>query len=149
MGLDVTDRYPADGVDASVAEVLLRPHRSYAGAVLPLLTDGAVHALAHITGGGILENLDRALPPGLSARVERGSWPVPAEFVAVAEHGGIHEDEMMRTFNMGVGMILVVEGAAAEAVAARLRASGERAWLIGSVDEGERPVVLTGEGNGS
>ena len=143
MGLDVDDPFPADGVEASVGQVLLRPHRSYAGAVLPLLAEGTVHALAHITGGGILENLDRSIPAGLSARVERGAWPVPAEFRAVAEHGGIGEDEMMRTFNMGVGMILVVERSVGDSLLARLRESGERAWTIGSVDEGASPVVVT------
>jgi phosphoribosylformylglycinamidine cyclo-ligase len=75
--------------------------------------------------------------------VERGAWPVPAEFRAVAEHGGVGEDEMMRTFNMGVGMILVVERSVGDSLVARLRESGERAWTIGSVDEGASPVVLT------
>lgn len=140
LGLGVDDPYP--GVDASIGDVLLRVHRSYLAAVHPLLAEERVHALAHITGGGIPGNLDRVIPAGLQARVDRSSWEVPVEFRTVQEHGGIEDEEMFRTFNMGVGMILVVEAAEADAVAARLRGAGETAWIAGEVTTGDEPVVL-------
>src|SRR5690625_3673137 len=97
LGLGVDDAFPE--VDASVADVLLRVHRSYLKSVFPLIEEGRVHALAHITGGGIPGNLDRVIPDGLSARVERASWTVPAEFESIMRHGGIAEEEMFQTFN--------------------------------------------------
>jgi phosphoribosylformylglycinamidine cyclo-ligase len=142
LGLDVNDVFP--GLNASIADVLLRPHRSYASAVLPLIEDGTVHALAHITGGGIPGNLDRVLPAGRSARVDLGSWAPPAEFLAVARLGRVPQEEMFRTFNMGAGMILVVPPLAASGALERLRAAGERAWLAGQVTPGEAKVVLLG-----
>ena len=140
MSLGVDDRYP--GSDDTVGDVLLRPHRSYARALRKLLDDGVVHALAHITGGGIPGNLDRVMPPGLQARVERSSWQVPPEFVAVREHGRVDEDEMFHTLNMGVGMIALVSGEDADRVVAHLMDAGERAWRLGAVTRGDAPVVL-------
>ena len=140
LELDVRDRFPES--EESVADVLLRPHRSYARAVHPLLADGAIHALAHITGGGIPGNLDRVIPEGLQARVERTSWTPPAEFRAVQRLGRIADDEMFHTLNMGVGMIVVAAADRANAVVERLNAAGERAWLLGSVTHGNEPVVL-------
>jgi phosphoribosylformylglycinamidine cyclo-ligase len=140
LRLDVNDAYP--GLDATVGEVLLRTHRSYLNALLPLLDDGAVHALAHITGGGIPENLDRALPEGLVAIIERESWTLPVEFRVVMEQGRITRDEMDRTFNMGVGMVIVVAAQQAFGVLGRLLDAGEKAWALGSVERGERGVVM-------
>jgi phosphoribosylformylglycinamidine cyclo-ligase len=140
MGLGVHDAYP--GLDESVAEVLLRPHRSYAHALLPLIADGTVRALSHITGGGIPENLVRVLPAGVDAIIERDSWAVPHEFRTVQEHGSVADDEMFLTFNMGVGMIAAVPGAATDAALESLRRSGETAWVIGSVRTGEGKVVI-------
>jgi phosphoribosylformylglycinamidine cyclo-ligase len=140
MGLDVTDRYP--GSDESVADVLLRPHRSYAPSLLPLIGSGAVRALAHITGGGIPENLVRVLPDGIAAQIDRASWQVPDEFMAVQQHGRVAEDEMFLTFNMGVGMIAVVAEDAADDVLSSLRAGGEDAWRIGSLEAGGHGVVI-------
>ncbi|HSM35439.1 MAG TPA: phosphoribosylformylglycinamidine cyclo-ligase [Longimicrobiales bacterium] len=138
LGLGVDDPFP--GLDESVADVLLRVHRSYVGAVTPVLD--RCHALAHITGGGILENLDRALPPDLDARVRRGSWQVPAEFTTVVRAAGLDDDEAFRTFNMGVGMVLVVAEPAAEGVMEALRTAGEDAWVLGDVGQGEGRVRL-------
>jgi phosphoribosylformylglycinamidine cyclo-ligase len=140
MGLSVTDDYP--GSTETVADVLLRPHRSYVRPLLPLIADDTVRALAHITGGGIPENLVRVLPDGVGAVIERDSWEVPPEFAAVQEHGAIADDEMFLTFNMGVGMILVTAPDAAEAVVARLAQVGERAWRIGALAAGDREVVI-------
>jgi phosphoribosylformylglycinamidine cyclo-ligase len=140
LGLGVTDAYP--GSDDTVADVLLRPHRSYAGAVLPLIAAGAVSALAHITGGGIPENLVRVLPDGIRATIERSAWVVPPEFAAVQTHGDVTDDEMFLTFNMGVGMILVVPPISADDVLRTLRTAGETAWVLGTVEAGTRQVDL-------
>lgn len=143
LGLDLDDPFPGTG--EPVGDVLLRVHRSYLEALGPLLDAGRIHALAHITGGGIPGNLDRSIPDGLHARVDRGAWTVPAYFRGVQEAGSIGEDEMFRTFNMGIGMIAVVATSEAEDVAASLRDAGEEAWIIGEVRErlhGEDAVAL-------
>jgi phosphoribosylformylglycinamidine cyclo-ligase len=140
MRLGVHERFP--GSDESVADVLLRPHRSYARSLLPLIADGSVRALSHITGGGIPENLVRVLPDGVHATIERSSWTVPPEFAAVQSHGRIEDEEMFLTFNMGVGMIVVVAADVASRVVAALEQAGERAWVIGALAEGPREVTL-------
>jgi phosphoribosylformylglycinamidine cyclo-ligase len=140
LGLDADDPFP--DLDESVADVLLRVHRSYLAALEPLLATGSLHALAHITGGGIPENLARVIPEGLEARVERESWEVPAEFASIMRHGGIDLEEMFRTFNMGVGMIAVVAPERVDDVVAHLRGAGETAWVAGTVAEGARRVAL-------
>jgi phosphoribosylformylglycinamidine cyclo-ligase len=141
MQLRVDDRYPDS--DETVADVLLRPHRSYRTPLLPLIRNGTVRALAHITGGGIPENLVRVLPPSVDAVIELDSWRVPAEFTAVQQHGNVAQDEMFLTFNMGVGMIVVTDAAEADATVAQLRREGEDAWLIGSLTAGSGAVKLS------
>lgn len=144
LGLDLDDPYP--GSDDTVADVLLRVHRSYLRALTPLLRAGTIQALAHITGGGIPGNLDRSIPDDLQAVVERDSWPVPAEFRAVQEHGRVDTDEMYRTFNMGIGMVAVVRPHDAPAVSGALRDAGETVHRIGVIDgagEGADRVRLT------
>jgi phosphoribosylformylglycinamidine cyclo-ligase len=96
-----------------------------------------VHALAHITGGGIPGNLPRVLPAGLGAVIRRASWQPPAVFRALQQAGGVDEGEMDRVFNMGVGMIAIVPPADADAVARELVQAGEIAWRIGEVERGE------------
>ncbi|HSH45665.1 MAG TPA: phosphoribosylformylglycinamidine cyclo-ligase [Longimicrobiales bacterium] len=143
LGLTLDDPFP--GTDDPVGEVMLRVHRSYLPSVGPLLDDRLVHALAHITGGGIPGNLDRSMPDGLQALVRRDSWEVPAPFRGVREAGGIAEDEMFRTFNMGVGMILAVAADEADTVIRRLKEAGEDAWSLGEVrrrSDHEGPVAL-------
>jgi phosphoribosylformylglycinamidine cyclo-ligase len=140
MGLGVHDGYPDS--DESVADVLLRPHRSYARVLLPLIGDGTITALSHITGGGIPENLVRVLPEGMGAHIERTSWQVPAEFESVQRHGSISDDEMFLTFNMGVGMILVTAEDAADATIRTLKEAGEAAWRIGAVSGTVKGVEL-------
>jgi phosphoribosylformylglycinamidine cyclo-ligase len=141
MGLDVADRFP--GMDDSVGDVLLRVHRSYLGAVRPLLRAGLVSALAHITGGGIPGNLDRSIPDGLEAAVERNAWTIPPEFAAI-ENAGVERDEMYRTFNMGVGMILIVPEESTDSVLRGLSGAGQPAWVMGRVrpSTGADRVVL-------
>jgi len=143
LAMDTVDEFPGTG--ASVADVLLRPHRSYVSAVLPLIEDGSVNALAHITGGGIPGNLDRVIRDGLSAVIDTTTWTPAPEFRFVADQGGITEVEMFSTFNMSVGMILVVPRGLRDRVIERLRACGETAWPVGTVNTGENRVMI-GEG---
>lgn len=140
MGLGPDDAFPEE--DGSVADVLLRVHRSYLNPLWPLIERGEVRGLAHITGGGLVDNVPRILPAGLDARVRRESWQVPALFRVLQREGGVADEEMFRTFNMGVGMVLVVAADRADAVVAELNAAGERAWLAGEIVPGERRTVL-------
>ncbi len=140
MGLGIDDPFP--GEDATVAEVLLRVHRSYLGPVRPLLAAGSLRAMAHVTGGGIEGNLPRVLPKGMSARIDCASWNPPNVFRRLGDAGGMAPGEMYRVFNMGVGMILVV---APEFEAGVLKSLGHEGWPIGEVVEGDR-VALVGAG---
>src|SRR5512146_161165 len=121
-------------VGVPLGEMLLAIHRSYLKPVLPLIEGGQVKALAHITGGGLPENLARVIPAGLEARVQRSSWAVPPQFKTVMHLGDVAEDEMYRTFNMGVGLVLVVAPGDEPGVIERLRAAGEDAWGLGIVE---------------
>jgi phosphoribosylformylglycinamidine cyclo-ligase len=140
MGLSPEDPFPEE--EGTVGEVLLRVHRSYLAALLPLLDAGRVRALAHITGGGLVENLPRVLPAGLSAHIRRDSWHVPAVFRVLQREGGVAEHEMFRAFNMGVGMVAVVAPEQAEGVLQSLHESGEQAWLAGEIVAGDGSVLL-------
>lgn len=140
MGLRVGDPFP--GEPASVADVLLRVHRSYLGVVRPLLDADAIRAMAHVTGGGIEGNLPRVLPEGLGARIDCGSWTVPNVFRQLEVAGGVEPAEMYRVFNMGVGMILVV---APEREASVRAALGDDAWPLGEIVRGSG-VELAGVG---
>jgi phosphoribosylformylglycinamidine cyclo-ligase len=133
-GLGVDDPYP--GLGESVAEALLRIHRSYLPVLRDELTLPGLTGLAHITGGGIPGNLPRILPEGLGAVVRRDSWEVPPLFRTLAELGRVEEGEMFRVFNMGVGMLVAVHGSEADALVERLRSGGEAAWIAGEVVEG-------------
>jgi phosphoribosylformylglycinamidine cyclo-ligase len=138
MKLRVRDQFP--GESASVAQVLLRVHVSYLKAVRSVLQ--RVRAMAHITGGGLPGNLNRALPPTLDAVVETSSWRVPNLFVQLARAGAVPNDEMFRTFNMGVGMVVITKPADAEAVIDSARAAGVSAWRLGRVVRGSGQVHL-------
>ena len=134
---------PFPGEAGSTADVLLRVHRSYVPALRPVL--GRVHAMAHITGGGLPGNLDRALPPGLDAVVDTSSWTVPNVFRVLQEAGGVATDEMFRAFNMGVGMVVIADAADVEAVVASATNANVRAWPLGRVVPGSGRVHLTSE----
>ncbi|MFW5641667.1 MAG: phosphoribosylformylglycinamidine cyclo-ligase [Roseicyclus sp.] len=120
----------------TLGAALLAPTRLYVRPVLAALRSGGVRALAHITGGGLTENLPRVLPEGLGAEVDLDAWDLPPVFAWLAEAGGIAEAEMLRTFNTGIGMVVVVAEERAEAIAAALSASGERVSVIGRVAAG-------------
>jgi phosphoribosylformylglycinamidine cyclo-ligase len=138
MGYKVDTRLPELGT--TVGEALLAPHRSYLSALEPLLERDKVKALVHITGGGFPGNIPRVLPPGQGAKVRRGSWEVPPLFRLIARGGKVAEDEMFRTFNMGVGMIVVVSPSDLHEVEHSLERRGETSFVIGSVVAGEGVV---------
>jgi phosphoribosylformylglycinamidine cyclo-ligase len=137
LRLTVHDPFPGEG-GATVADVLLRVHRSYLAAVRPVL--GRVRALAHITGGGLPGNLNRALPPTLDALVETASWEIPNTFRVLEEAGGVARDEMYRAFNMGVGMVVVADPSDASSVMTAAAGAGVRAWPLGRVAAGTGQV---------
>jgi phosphoribosylformylglycinamidine cyclo-ligase len=128
----------------SVAEHLLDPHLSYLSTLEPALEHPGLHALAHITGGGLTDNLPRVLPDGTRAEVRLGSWRVPAFFRLLQGHGEVSTEEMLRVFNMGLGMVLVVAPEAAEEIARQVGG----AVVLGSVESGGAGVVYAGDLHG-
>lgn len=139
LGLAMNDNYP--GTRESVADMLLRVHRSYLRTLAPVLP--RVHALAHITGGGIPGNLDRALPPELDAVVETKSWEVPDVFETISRAGVTDRREMFRTFNMGVGMMVLAGPSDVDAVLAAAAGEGVQAWVAGEIRAGSGQVLLS------
>lgn len=131
LGLTVNTVVPELG--ESVGTALLRPHRSYLQLVAPLLDKGWIKGMAHITGGGLTENLPRTMPEGRTPNVDRSTWEVPPLFAWLQREGEIADDEMFRAFNMGVGMVLVTSASEAPEVVATLQAAGEPAWVLGDV----------------
>ncbi len=144
LKLGAHDAFPGAG-GKTVADVLLAIHRSYLNVLRPVLPQ--IHAMAHITGGGIPGNLDRALPPHLDAVVHTDSWDVPGVFRVLQEAGGVPEAEMFRAFNMGVGMIVATDAAGAESVRSNAASAGVAAWDIGRLRPGTGRVQLTRGGN--
>ena len=133
------DVVPA-GMDRPLGDALLEPHRSYLDVLSAAFATGHVKALAHITGGGLPDNLPRVLPEGVGARVELGSWPVPPLFELVRElTPQMPVEELYRTLNMGIGMVVVCATGAADAVQAAIP---EPTWRIGRLVAGERTVEL-------
>ena len=121
----------------SLADALLAPHRSYLPALYPLLSH--IKALAHLTGGGFIENIPRVLPENLNAEIQLGSWPVPPLWNLVQQKGNISTEEMYRVFNMGIGMVIIVEKSNATEIQERIP---ERTFIIGKLTKGERKTVL-------
>lgn len=140
LGLGAADPFP--GVERSVAEVLLRPHRSYLSILTPSLDAGRIRALAHITGGGIPGNLDRVLGSELDAVVQIDAWPRPHEFDVIARESGADEAELFRIFNMGVGMVAVVREEEAGRVLDEIRDAGCEAFPCGELVAGSGRVHL-------
>jgi phosphoribosylformylglycinamidine cyclo-ligase len=125
---------PARALEGTtLGEQLLTPTRIYVKPLLELFPAADVHGLAHITGGGITENLPRVLPADVQAEVDLDSWRLPPVFRWLRERGGISDAEMLRTFNCGVGMLICVPADEADRVCQRLEATGERAWIAGQV----------------
>jgi len=139
LKLGPDDAFPGGG--GAVADVLLAEHRSYLPALKPVLDH--VHAMAHITGGGLLENLDRALPETLDAVIDTSSWEIPAVFRVLQEAGSVEIGEMYRTFNMGVGMVVICEPADVNTVLSAASAVGVAGWKLGSLKPGSGVVILS------
>jgi phosphoribosylformylglycinamidine cyclo-ligase len=119
--------------ESTLGEALLAPTRIYVKALLALLADTEVHALAHITGGGLTENLPRVLPPHSGAEIVRASWTVPTVFQWLQTAGNIEDAEMLRTFNCGIGMVVCVPAAAADRATALMESLGEQVYRIGTI----------------
>lgn len=143
MGLGINSEL--QGTGSSVADVLLTPTRIYVRSILNLLKDFSINGIAHITGGGLLENIPRVLPKGCVANIHLNSWKRPVLFDILRDAGNVELDEMYRTFNMGIGMVLAVPENQAEDVIYRLKGLNEQAWIIGEVAacaEGSERVEL-------
>jgi phosphoribosylformylglycinamidine cyclo-ligase len=141
LGLDV-DSHVGD-LGKTVGDALLEPHRSYLQLIRPLLDGGRIKGMAHITGGGITDNLPRVLPHGTAAVVDLSSWEVPALFQWLQAGGEVPIDDMLRTFNMGIGLIVVVAQERAEQLLEELAARGGRdARAIGEIVAGDTPEVI-------
>jgi phosphoribosylformylglycinamidine cyclo-ligase len=142
-GLSVKDR--VEELGTTVGEALLTPTRIYAPPVRSLLNHytvkSVVHGIAHITGGGLRENLERILPEGIQARLARDSWPTPPVFTWLQRLGEVADEEMERVFNLGVGLALVVSPFYAESIRKQLADSGLESWTIGRATRGPRGVV--------
>lgn len=141
LGLSVDTR--VEELGETIGASLLRPHRSYLNALYPLVARGAIKGLAHITGGGITDNVPRILPEGMAARINRSAWTVPTLFRWLQRAGEVPEDDMFRTFNMGVGMVLVCTPTLVDAIVDDLRARKEDPVVIGEIVAGQRQVVYT------
>ena len=142
MQLGMHDPFP--GEEGTVADVLLRVHRSYLGMLRPVL--GRIHAMAHITGGGLPGNLGRVIPDTLDAEVDARAWRVPDLFVQLQRAGGVPTADMYRSFNMGIGMVVIVSPSDAEAVLASVAAAGCEGWQVGRVVRGSgRPNIYHAE----
>jgi phosphoribosylformylglycinamidine cyclo-ligase len=138
LGYDHQTIIPGIG---KAGEALLQPHISYLKPLLPLVEENAFHALAHITGGGLTDNVPRVLPDNCDARIKLGSWPVLPLFRFIYEEGKVDRDEMLRVFNMGVGMVLIVAPEKVERVARHFARIDQKYFFIGNVVKGSGRVV--------
>ncbi|NLC44736.1 MAG: phosphoribosylformylglycinamidine cyclo-ligase [Clostridiales bacterium] len=131
-----------DDLGMTIGEELLKPTRIYVKGILELIKHFSIKGLSHITGGGFIENLPRMLPQGLSAEIQRDSWPIPPIFHLLKEAGQMQEQSLFNTFNMGIGMVLACESHEAQKIVDSLKESGYPAYLIGKVVEGQEGMVL-------
>ena len=126
-----------DELGCSLADELLRPTRIYVRTIKDLISRFTIKGIAHITGGGFIENIPRILPDGLTARIDRGSWPVQPIFRMMQRISGMEDEQIYNTFNMGIGMVLAVDSEEADAVVCAANSLGEKAFVIGEVIESE------------
>ena len=143
-GWKLDEKLPGDS-GRTIGEVLLEPTRIYVRALLPLVQERRINGLAHITGGGLLENIPRVLPDGCHARIDAGRWKLPRIFSLLQEGGRIAPEEMARTFNCGIGMVAIASPEEAGAVARHLEGAGETVVEIGRVEPGERGCTVHGQ----
>jgi phosphoribosylformylglycinamidine cyclo-ligase len=138
-GLKVGDLLP--GTDVTVGDALLAVHRSYLKPVLPLVKAHALVGMAHITGGGLTDNLPRVLPAHLDAAIDTASWQIPTLFRFLMDQAGLPLDDARRSFNLGVGMVLIAPKASAADVVRQLEAAGEAPWILGGLTPGTGKVT--------
>lgn len=138
------DRPALFDADRLLIDHLIEPTRIYVKSLLPVIRSGRVHALAHITGGGLLENVPRVLPKGLHARIDADAWEQPRLMAFLQAQGHIEPGEMARTFNCGIGMVLAVAADDVASVQADLAAAGETVHVIGAIEPGERGCTVQG-----
>ncbi len=141
LGLGVRDRAPWKPKGPTVGEALLEPHLSYLKPLRTILRHKGLHGMAHITGGGITDNLPRILPADTHALIRTGSWTVPDLFLYLQERGEVEAEEMFRVFNMGIGMILAVEASSLSEILGLLRTAGQRSSIIGTIQKGGSGVA--------
>ena len=133
-----------DELGKTIGEELLTPTRLYPKSCLPLIEKFDIHGMVHVTGGGYYENIPRALPENMGAEIDATSWPVPPIFNLLKEWGNVDWHEMYRTFNMGIGMIIIASADEAEKIKADLQARNEAVYEIGKVTQGSHEVIVKG-----
>lgn len=133
-----------DELGKTIGEELLTPTRLYPKSCLPLIEKFDIHGMVHVTGGGYYENIPRALPEDMGAEIDATSWPVPPIFTLLKEWGNVDWHEMYRTFNMGIGMIIIASADEAEKIKADLQARNEDVYEIGKVTQGSHEVIVKG-----
>lgn len=133
-----------DELGKTIGEELLTPTRLYPKSCLPLIEKFDIHGMVHVTGGGYYENIPRALPEDMGAEIDATSWPVPPIFTLLKEWGNVDWHEMYRTFNMGIGMIIIASAGEAEKIKADLQARNEAVYEIGKVTQGSHEVIVKG-----
>jgi phosphoribosylformylglycinamidine cyclo-ligase len=131
-----------DAQNRTLGDALLAPTRIYVKALHKLLPKFDIHAMAHITGGGLLENIPRVLPENTQAVINKDNWQLPEIFQWLQENGNVENNEMYRTFNCGVGMVLITDADDAEAIISTLKQNDENAWLLGAIESGDNKQVI-------
>ena len=137
---NVDSRFPE--LSNTLGEELLKPTRIYVKTVLELLKKHEIKGIAHITGGGFIENIPRTIPQGLKARIQLGSWPILPIFNLMKDLGNIEDKALYNTFNMGIGLVLIVDNSMADEILKTLESMGEKAYIIGDIDTGEGGIEL-------
>ena len=140
LNLGVFDEFPGTG--RTVADVLLAVHKSYLKPVKAVMKQVTIRGMAHITGGGFVDNIPRVLPKNVSAVIDRSAWEVPPEFEFLQARGKVGRDEMYRVFNMGVGMAVIVREPEAEKAMKLIRQAGEKPFRMGVIEKGDGRVRL-------
>jgi phosphoribosylformylglycinamidine cyclo-ligase len=134
--------FPEKEIKGKLGLELLKPTRIYTRAVLQVMKKIQIKAMAHITGGGFYDNIPRVIPNDLGVRIKKGSWPIPSIFLKIQARGSVEEKEMFRTFNMGIGMVLVVDANSVESAVRRFGRLGQKAWIIGDLGPGKKEVEM-------
>ena len=136
------DQYMQE-LECTLGEILLKPHINYTKPVLSLLDEFDIKGIAHITGGGLVDNILRVLPENCQVMVSKDSWNIPTIFQLIQRYGNVPEDDMFKTFNMGIGLVLMVSQNETNVIASKLNSQGFPVTIIGKVKEGEKKAVIS------